>query len=183
VGGPELAGKRLELLRDARSGLPRVAVLHDPNAESAVTHEIESAARALDLRALVFTVRGPADFDGAFQAAVRARAEAVHINETSILTAHGAKLAELAARNRLPTIGSLKVSAEAGLLMTYGPNFADMFRQAATYVDRILRGAKPGDIPIERPTAFELVINLKTAKALGVSIPPSLLARADQVIE
>jgi len=183
IGGPELAGKRLELLREALPRLSRVAVLRDPTAEAAIAQETESAARALNLRLLVFTVRAPADFDGAFQAAVRARAEAVHINETSMLTAHRAKLAELAVRNRLPAVGSLKGSAEAGFLMSYGPELSDWFRRAATFVDKILRGAKPADLPFEQPTKLELVINLKTAKALGLRLPQALLLRADQVLE
>lgn len=183
LGGPELAGKRLELLREALPRLSRVAVLRDPNADPAIVPEIESAVRALNLQPLVFTVRAPADFDGAFRAAVRARAEAVHINETSMLTAHRAKLAELAVRNRLPTVGSWKVSAEAGLLMSYGPEPSDLFRRVATFVDKILRGAKPADLPFEQPTKYELVINRKTAKALGLGIPQPLLLRADQIIE
>ena len=183
LGGPELAGKRLELLREALPRLSRVAVLRDPNADPAIVPEIEFAVRALNLQPLVFTVRAPADFDGAFRAAVRARAEAVHINETSMLTAHRAKLAELAVRNRLPTVGSWKVSAEAGLLMSYGPEPSDLFRRVATFVDKILRGAKPADLPFEQPTKYELVINRKTAKALGLGIPQPLLLRADQIIE
>jgi len=183
IGGVELAGKRLDLLREALPKLSRVAILRDATAEAAIAQETESAARALNLRLLPLTVRAPADFDGAFRAAVRARAEAVHINETSMLTAHRVKLAELAVRNRLPTIGSLRVSAEAGFLMSYGPELSDWFRRAATFVDRILKGARPGDLPFEQPTKFELVINLKTAKALGLSIPMPLLLRADQVIE
>ena len=183
LGGPELAGKRLELLRDALPRLSRVALLRDPTVEQAVAQETESAARALKLRLLVFMVRAPSDFDGAFRAAVRARAEAVHIHESSMLTAHRARLAELAVRNRLPVIGSWKVSAEAGFLMSYGAEPSDLFRRAATLVDKILRGAKPADLPFEQPTRFELVINLKTAKALGLSIPQPLLLRADQLIE
>ena len=183
IGGPELAGKRLELLREALPGLSRVAVLRDPTSEPAIMQETESAARALNLRTLVFMVRAPADFDGVFQAAVRQRAEAVLVNETSMLTANMAKLAELAVRSRLPAIGIWTASAEAGFLMSYGQELSDLFRRVAAYVDKILKGAKPGDLPIEQPTKFELVINLKTAKALGLTIPPSLLQRADQVIE
>ncbi len=183
VGQQELAGKRLELLREAVPRLSRVAVLRDPNADPAVLPETESAARALNLQLLVFTVRAPADFDGAFRAAVRARAEAVHINETSMLTAHRGKLAELALKNRLPAVGSFRGSAEAGFLMSYGPQWSDLFRRVATLVDKLLRGAKPADLPIEQPSKFELVINLKTAKALGLGIPQPLLLRADQIIE
>jgi putative ABC transport system substrate-binding protein len=169
LGGVELGGKRLELLREALPKLSRVAVLRDPTAEGALARETEAAGRALNLRLLPFTVRAPADFDDAFRAAARAGAQAMHINETSMLTAHRVTLAELAVRNRLPTIGSLKVSAEAGLLMSYGPEMSDWVRRAATFVDRILKGARPGDLPFEQPTKFELVLNLKTAKALGLS--------------
>jgi putative ABC transport system substrate-binding protein len=183
VGSPELAGKRVELLKEARPGLSRVAVLRDPTSELAIIQETESAARALNLRALVFTVRAPADFDGAFRAAVRDRAQAVLVNESSMLTAHRVKLAELAVKNRLPAIGSFKVSAEAGFLMSYGPDLSDVVRRAASFVDKILRGAKPADLPFEQPTKLEMVINMKTAKALGLTIPPSLLLRADQVIK
>ncbi len=183
VGGPELAGKRLQLLGEALPGLSRVAVLRDPTSELAIIQETESAARALNLRPLVFIVRAPADFDGALQAAVRQRAEAVLVNETSMLTAHLAKLAELAARSRLPSVGSWRSSAQAGFLMSYGPEPSDLIRRAVTYVDKILKGAKPADLPVEQPTKYELVINLKTAKALGLTIPPSVLQRADQIIE
>ena len=183
VGQQELAGKRLELLRGALPRLSRVAILRDPNADPAMVRETESAARTLDLEPLVFTVRAPVDFDGAFRAAVKARAEAVQINETSMFTAHRTKLAELAIKNRLPAVGSWRWSAEAGFLMSYGPEPADLFRRAATLVDKILRGAKPADLPIEQPSKFELVINLKTAKTLRLTIPASVRARADQIIE
>jgi len=183
VGQAELAGKRLELLREALPRLSRVAVLRDPSADPAVVPETESAARALNLRPLMFTVRAPADFDGAFRAAVKARAEAVLVNETSMLSANRAKLAELALRNRLPAVGSWGASSVAGFLMSYGPEQSDLFRRAATYVDKILKGAKPADLPIEQPSKFELVINLKTAQTLGLSIPQPLLQRADRVIE
>jgi putative ABC transport system substrate-binding protein len=183
VGGPEIAGKRLELLQEVLPGLSRVAVLRDPRAEPTVVLETETAARALNLRPLMFTVREPADFDGTFRAAVKQRAEAVLVNETSMLTAHRAKLAELAVKSHLPMVGSLGPSAESGFLITYGPVFADLVGRVAIFVDKILKGAKPADLPIEQPTKLELIINLKTAKALGLTIPPSLLQRADQVIE
>jgi putative tryptophan/tyrosine transport system substrate-binding protein len=183
VAGPEVAGKRLELLKEALPGLSRVAVLRDPTHEPGYLQETESAARALNLRLLVLTVRAAADFDGAFKLAVKQRAQAMLINETSMLSAHKAQLAELTIRNRLPALGSWKSSAEAGFLMSYGPQTSDLFGRPATYVDRILKGAKAADLPVEQPRTFEMVINLKTAKALGLTIPPSLLARADQVIE
>ena len=183
VGVPEIAGKRLELVREALPGLSRVAVLRDPNAEVATLQRTEDAARTMKLQLVVLTVRGPADFDRAFREAVKAQAKAVLINETSMFTAHGGRLADLALRSRLPAIGQWKFSAQAGYAMTYGPEPSDLFRRAATYVDKILKGAKPGDLPIERPTKFELVINRKTVKALGLAIPPGLLQRADHVIE
>jgi putative ABC transport system substrate-binding protein len=183
VGGPEVVGKRLELLREAMPGLSRVAIVQDPSVGGGVPEELESAARALQLRLLLFTVHAPADFDSAFHAAVRERAEAVLINESSMLFAHRARLAALAARTRLPAIGIFGPSAQAGYLMTYGPNMSDLFRRTATYVDKILKGAKPGDLPIEQPARFELVINRQTARTLGVTLPTSVLLRADQVID
>jgi putative ABC transport system substrate-binding protein len=159
AGVPELAGKRLELLRDAVPGLSRVAVLRDPIAESGTLRETESAARALGLRVQVLTVRAPADFEGAFQAAVRDRAEAVHVAGGAMLFAHGAQLADLAARSRLPLVGTFRQSAQAGYLITYGPDMSDLFRRTATYVDKILRGANAGDLPVEQPTRLELVVN------------------------
>jgi putative ABC transport system substrate-binding protein len=156
IGSPELAGKRLELLSQALPRLSRVAVLRDPTSEPAIMQETESAARALNLRPLVFTVRAPDDFEGAFQAAVRQRAQAVLVNETPMLSAHRVKLAELAAKNRLPAIGSLRNSAVAGFFMSYGPEVSDWVRRAATFVDRILKGARPGDLPFEQPTKLSL---------------------------
>jgi putative ABC transport system substrate-binding protein len=183
VGQAELAGKRLQLLREVLPRLSRVAILWDPDTDPAILSETESAARALNLRPFVIKLRPPGEIEGALRTAVKARVEAALINETSMLTANRAALAELTARNRPPAIGSWKSSPEAGLLMSYGPERSDLFRRAATYVDKILKGAKPGDLPIEQPTRFELVINLKTARALALKIPSSLLQRADQVIE
>lgn len=183
VAGPEVAGKRLEILKEALPRLSRVAVLRDPAHEPAYLRETESAARALNLRLLVLTVRAAADFDRAFNAAVKQRAQAVLINETSMLSAHRPQLAELAIKHRLPVIGSWKPSAEAGFLMSYGPETSDLFRRPAAYVDQILKGAKPADLPIEQPRTFEMAVNRKTAKALGLSLPRGLLLRADQIIE
>jgi putative ABC transport system substrate-binding protein len=183
LGGPEIAGKRLELLREAVPQLSRVAVLRDPTSEPAILEQTLSAAQALKLQPVVLTVRAPADFEVVFQTAVRQGAQAVLVNESSMLTAHRATLAKLAARHRLPAIGSLRGSAEAGFLMSYGPELSDWVRRIATFVDRILRGAKPGDLPFEQPTKFELVVNLKTAKMLKLTIPSSVLLRTDQVIE
>jgi putative ABC transport system substrate-binding protein len=151
VGGPELAGKRLQLLREALPGLSRVAILQDRSVGSGVPEETESAARALELRPLLFTVRAPADFDSAFHAAVRDRAEAMLINESSMLFAHRAQLAALAARSRFPAVGIFRQSAEAGYLMAYGPNMSDLFRRTAPYVDKILRGPSLGICPSSSP--------------------------------
>jgi len=182
-GGPELAGKRLGLLREALPGVSRVALLRDPAMVLATVQQTESSARALKLRLEVYAVKSPADLGGAFKAAVKDRADAMLVNESSMLTAQRAKLAELGIQNRLPVIGSLRLSAEAGLLMSYGVDLPHVVQRIATQVDRILKGARPGDLPFEEPTKFELVVNLKTAKALALTIPPSVLQRADQVIE
>jgi len=126
--------------------------------------------------------REPNQFDGAFAAMAKGRAEALLVVPDSMLALHGARLADLAARNRLPSMHGFREAVEAGGLISYGPSIVAVFRRAAFFVDKILKGAKPADLPIEQPTKFELVINLKTAKALGLTIPPSLLQRADQVI-
>ena len=182
-GGPELAEKRLELLREALPGLSRVVLLWDPSSLPASVRQTESAARALNLHLDVFTVNAAADLKGAFKSAVKGRAGAMQLNESSMLTAQRAKIAELSIRSRVPVIGSLKQSADAGLLMSYGVGLPHVNQRVAALVDKILKGARPGDLPFEEPTKFELVINLKTAKALGLTLPPALLARADEVIE
>jgi len=127
--------------------------------------------------------RGPNEFDGAFAAMAKERVGALLVLSDAIFSSHRTRLADLAARSRLPAAYGVRESVEAGGLMSYGPSILDSYRQAATYVDRILRGAKPADLPVEQPTKFELVINLKTAKALGLTIPSSVLGRADQIIE
>jgi putative ABC transport system substrate-binding protein len=185
---PEMAGKGLELLKQAVPGVSRVAVLWDPGAFPERTakdmlKEVEVAARALGVRLQFIEARGPDDFDRAFSEMTRARAGALTGLGGSMLFSERRRLVDLAAKNRLPVVYSWKEGADAGGLMAYGPSVPDLFRRAATYVDKILKGAKPGDLPVEQPTKFELVINLKTAKALGLTIPPSLLQRADQVIE
>jgi putative ABC transport system substrate-binding protein len=143
----------------------------------------ELAVRALGVRLQVVEARGPEDFDRAFSDMTRARAGALTVLGGAMLFSERRRLVDLAAKHQLPTVYSWREFVDAGGLMSYGPDLADMLRRAATYVDKILKGAKPGDLPIEQPTKFELVINLKTAKALGLTIPPSLLQRADQVIE
>ena len=144
--------------------------------------EAEVAARALGVRLQFVEARGPADFDRAFSDMTRARAGALTVLASTMLTNERRRLVDLAAKNRLPAVYPWREAVDAGGLMSYGANIPDLFRRAATYVDKIFRGAKPGDLPIEQPTKFELVINLKTAKALGLTIPPSVLARADEVI-
>ena len=143
----------------------------------------EVAARALGVRLQVVEARGPADFDRAFSDMTRARAGALTVLGSNIFFKERRRLVDLATKNRLPAVYLSREYVDAGGLMSYGSNLADSFRRAATYVDKILKGAKPGDLPVEQPTKFELVINLKTAKTLGLTIPPSVLARADQVIE
>jgi putative ABC transport system substrate-binding protein len=145
--------------------------------------EAEVAGRSLRVQLQILKAQGPEEFDSAFAAMTRERAGALYVVGDPMFVQHRRRFVELAAKSRLPAVYELKDYAEAGGLMVYGPSTLDMYRRAAPYVDKILKGAKPGDLPVEQPTKFELVINLKTAKALGLKIPPSLLARADQVIE
>ena len=144
---------------------------------------MEAAARTLHMRLQHVEARGPEQFDSAFAAMARERADALLVNGTSTFLAHRVRLAELAVKNRLPTMYSFRESVEAGGLMAYAVNMAAFVERAAVYVDKILKGAKPADLPVEQPTRLELSVNLKTAKALGLRIPPALLVRADQVIE
>jgi len=185
---PELVGKDLELLKQAVPGLSRVAVLWHPGvlgdrAEGDLLKGAEVAARALGVRPQFVEARGPADFDKAFSDMTRANAGALTVLPSVTFSNERRRLVELAAKNRLPAVYREREYVDAGGLMSYGPNVADLLRRAATYVDKILKGAKPGDLPIEQPTKFELVINLKTAKALGLTIPQSVLGRADEVIQ
>ncbi len=178
-------GKQLELLKEAVPGAARMAVLVNPaNAMNRLAlPQTVAAAEKLKVKLQILEARTPGELDSAFEAATRARADAIHVYGDTLTFLHRARVAELAAKARLPAMYLFKDNVAAGGLMAYGPNFADLGRRAATYVDRILKGAKPGDLPIEQPNKFELVINLKTAKALGLTIPPSLLLRADEVIE
>jgi putative ABC transport system substrate-binding protein len=185
---PEIVGKRLELLKQAIPGVTRVAVLWQPGALGERTNKdmlkaAEVAARALGVRLQFVEARRPADFDRAFSDITGARAGALIVLGSPMFFAERRRLVDLAAKNRLPAVYSARDSVDAGGLMAYGPNFADLFRRAATHVDKILKGANPADLPVEQASKYELVINLKTAKALGLTIPPSLLQRADQVIE
>jgi ABC-type uncharacterized transport system substrate-binding protein len=188
VLAPELVGKCLEQLKQAVPGVSRVAVLWQPGGHGERTDkdmrkEAEVAARALGVRLQLVEARGPADLDRAFSDMTKARAGALTVLPSAMLFTERRRLADLAARNRLPAVYPAREYVDAGGLMAYGANVADLFRRAATYVDKILKGAKPPDLPVEQPTKFELVINLKTAKALGLTIPQSLLQRADEVIQ
>jgi putative ABC transport system substrate-binding protein len=183
VHHPELSGKTLELLKETLPHLSRVALLLEARGDPAAVRQMQSAAQALGLSLQVLTVRDPDEFPRAFQAAIEGHVEALHVSESAMFDSHLAQIAAFAAQSRLPTMGQLRLSVEAGFLMSYGPDIADLFRRAALYVDKILKGAKPGDLPVERPVKFELVINLKTAQALGLTIPPSLLFQADEVLK
>ena len=182
----ELGGKRLELLKDTVPRLSRVAILWDANIGPYVLakERFEAAAGSLGLQLLPFEVRGPNDFDAAFKGVIKERANGLHVGATPLFGAgnQGKRIADLAAKNQLPTISQWRDYAEAGGLMTYGPDLPDMHRRAATYVDKILKGTKPADLPVEQPMKFEFVINLKTAKQIGLTIPPNVLVRADKVI-
>lgn len=185
---PELVGKRLELLKQAVPGIRRVAVLWQPGAfgertEKDTLKRAEVAARDLGVPLQFVEARGPADFARAFSEMSMARASAVTVLASNMFNNERRRLVDLAAEKRLPAMYSAREIVDAGGLMSYGANLADLNRRAATYVDKILKGAKPGDLPVEQPTKFELVINLRTAKALGLTIPQSVLAHADEVIQ
>jgi putative tryptophan/tyrosine transport system substrate-binding protein len=184
INQPDLAGKRLALLREVVPGLRRVAIMANVEYPFAVLEmaELETAARSLGLDVAPFEIRRAEDIAPAFEA-LKGRAEALYVVGDALVTTHRIRINTLALAARLPTIHVVRESVEAGGLMAYGPNFADLFRRAADHVDKILRGAKPGEIPVEQPTKFDLVINLTTAKALGLTIPESFLLRADEVIE
>jgi putative ABC transport system substrate-binding protein len=184
----ELAAKSLELLKQAVPAVSRVALLLKPDtmpdrARKKRLAAAEVAARALSLRLDIFEARVPEDFERAFSDMMRARAGALSVLATPLFESHRRRLVDLAAKNRLPTVYPFRVWAEVGGLMSYGPDIVDLYRGTAIYVDKILKGARPSDLPVEQPTKFELVINLKTAKTFGLTIPPSLLLRANQVIE
>ncbi len=181
----ELGGKRLELLKEVTPRASRVAVLYNPADRSnvLVLKEMQKSAPALRLTLQPLEVRGPGEFVGAFVAMTRERAHALFGAAGVLTTEHRKALVDLAAKRRIPAMWGERQFVEAGGLMSYAVNFYDQVRRAATYVDKILKGAKPADLPVEQPTKFELVINLKTAKALGLTIPPSLLQRVDQVIQ
>jgi putative ABC transport system substrate-binding protein len=180
-----LAAKRLELLKEVVPRLARAGILLAPNtpAHASMRREIEAAAQTLGVTLRPFEVRGPRDIDAAFPALAKERVGALIVLPHPVTTANRRQIVDLAAKHRLPAIYPWREDTDAGGLMAYGPNITDLYRRAATFVDKILKGAKPADLPVEQPTRFELVINLKTAKALGLTIPPSIMVRADQVIQ
>jgi putative ABC transport system substrate-binding protein len=180
----DLSGKQLELLKEIVPKLSRVAVFGTSttpgNAES--LKEIELAARAFGVQAKYLDIPDPKDIDTAFQAARKGRADAVLVLSSAIIFSQRTRIADLAIKNRLPVIFPQNEFVEDGGLMSYGPNYADLFRRAASYVDKILKGRTPADLPVEQPKKFEFIINLKAAKQIGLTIPPNVLARADKVI-
>jgi putative tryptophan/tyrosine transport system substrate-binding protein len=179
---PELVAKQLELLKETVPGLMRVAVFSDSNPGD-WQNDVETAARTLNVQLQFLEVRDPAEFDAAFDKMVMERTEAVMVLGGIYFYPHRSRFAELAMKHRLPSILNLREYAEAGGFMVYAASTYDLMSRAATYVDKILKGAKPAHLPVQQPTKFELVINLRTAKALGITVPPSLLGRADEVIE
>ncbi|MBI4610419.1 MAG: ABC transporter substrate-binding protein [Candidatus Rokubacteria bacterium] len=184
--GTDVVGKELELLKEAIPRLSRVAILWNPNNPFHATQvrEAEAAARALGMQLQSVEARRPKDFDGAFSAMGKARVDALFVlADGTVFLQHRAMIADLAARRRLPAMYARREHVEAGGLIAYGADRRELFRRLAVYVDKILKGAKPADLPVEQPTKFELIINLKTAKALGLTIPQSVLFRADHVIQ
>src|SRR5262245_21277603 len=178
-----IAPKQLELLKEFAPRLSRVAVLWNPTALVSPLKAVEEAARTLNVRLQRRDVRTVQGIDAAFAGMTKDRVEAVIVLDSPFVHGQRQRIAELALQQRLPTVSTQRRFPEAGMLMSYGAGFPDLFRRAAAYVDKILRGARPADLPIEQPTIFELVVNARTAKALGLTIPASLLKRADQVIE
>jgi putative tryptophan/tyrosine transport system substrate-binding protein len=181
----ELSGKRLELLKEAVPKVTRVAFLWEATnpAQASQWREAQAAAQALRLQLQSLEVRSSNDFDSAFEAALRERAQALVTTPSALFGAHLKRIVEFAAKNRLPAMYGNPQFVDAGGLMSYAPDYSAQYRRAATYVDKILKGAKPADLPVEQPTKFEFVVNLKAAKQIGLTIPPNVLARADRVIK
>jgi putative ABC transport system substrate-binding protein len=180
---PEFGGKQLQFLKETVPGLVRVAVLWEPETGEPQLRATEQAARVIGITLNALGIRHAEEIRPALERAARERAQALLVLTSPLLSANRRQIVELTQKYRFPTISPFTSFAEAGALIAYGPSQPEMFRRAAWYVDKILRGAKPRELPVQRPSKFELVINLKTAKALGLTIPPSVLARADQVIE
>jgi putative ABC transport system substrate-binding protein len=185
IMSPDLVGKQLELLKEVVPKVSRVALLRHPDnpASAAQLREAEAAAQALGVRLQTLEARSPQEIDGAFAAMTRERAGALLVIPDTLFWSQRRQIVDLAVKRRLPSIRIGEAYAEAGGLMSYGPSYRDLERRAASYVDKILKGANPADLPVAQPTKFELVINLKTAKAIGLTIPQPLLQRADQIID
>jgi putative tryptophan/tyrosine transport system substrate-binding protein len=186
VMSDEVVGKQLELLKETLPTISRVAALWNPANpvfQKLQLREVDATARALNVSLQKVEARDQDEIERAFKAIAKERTRALHVLPDPVFTTHRRRIADLAVKYRLPTVSGTIESTEAGMLMSYGPNFPESYRRAATYVDKILKGAKPGDIPVERSTKFELVINLKTAKQIGLTIPQSVLYRADKVIK
>ena len=186
--GSDTLAKTLQLLTQAVAGITRVAILRQPGAfgertEQHMLGQAEGAARSLGVQGHLVEARLPADIDRAFAEIAAARAQALMVLTSGMLISQRGHIVELAAKSRLPSVYPWREAVDAGGLLSYGPSFVDLFRRSAAYVDKILKGAKPADLAVEQPTKFETVINLKTAKALGLTIPPLVLAQADEVIE
>jgi putative ABC transport system substrate-binding protein len=183
IQSPELSAKRLELLTNILPGISRVAAIWDPSTGVSQVTMTEQAARALKIRVQVLEVRRREDIAAAFLAAKEQQAQALNVFSSPFLSSISQEILDAAAENRLPAIYQWREHAEAGGLISYGPSLADLWRQAALIVVKILKGAKPADLPVEQPTKFEIVVNAKTASSLGIIIPPDVLLRSDQVIE
>ena len=180
---PELGGKWMQLLKEAVPKLARVAVLWDPAIGPTLLKGVEAAASSMGVQLLRLEARGPADFTSAFQSAAKQKAQALLVLGTPAFNSARKEIADLAIKHRLPAIMPFPLFADDGGLMAYGPHLSSLFRQCGSVMAKVLQGARPGEIPIERPTRFEMVVNLKTARALGITIPQSVLVRADRVIE
>jgi putative ABC transport system substrate-binding protein len=182
---PDLEGKRLELLRDVVPALSRVAIFQNAlnPFHATALKQARSAAQTLGIKLQVLDVEKTEELDSAFAAIVKERPQALHIFADRVFLHNRVRLADFATQNRLPSVTAYREVVEAGGLMSFGPSYADMHRRAAQYVHKILRGAKPGDLPVEQPVKFELFVNTKAAKAIGLTIPPTIIARADEVIE
>ena len=179
----QLAGKAVELLKDTVPSVSRVAVVWNPNHADPEFRETQRAARALGVQLHSIEVREPGEFEGAFQAVTRGRAEALIVFGSRLMSLHRKLIGDFAEKNRLIMVGVPSWLMEIGGLLNYGPNVPDLSRRAASYVDKVLKGARPADLPMQQPTTFELNVNLKTAARLGITVPPTVIARADRVIE
>jgi putative ABC transport system substrate-binding protein len=183
IFGPELSGKRLELLKESFPNVTRVAILWNPDAEVIAFKATQTAASTLGLHLQSLEVRTANDFDSSFEAALRERAQALLTIPTPIVNFHQARIIQFAAKNRMPAMYALPEFTEAGGLISYAPSYTALYHRAAWYVDKILKGANPADLPVEQPKRFEFIINLQAAKQIGLTIPPNVLVQADKVIK